>query len=173
MVCSLNANRSNTAMQAAMHTISNSVNPTFKLLLVQEPWWEKITNSYGTVSFPGWQTILPKRPLAEHERPRVVAYYKTGTRVEITLRNDIITDLDTMVLEIKREGSDKDPTRLINIYNQKPLGDQPQTGWTVDRLALANLEPVMTHSQPLRTDVPQSAHGCFPCTRTFFRSVID
>ena len=90
---------------------------------------------------PGWQIILPKRPLKEEERQQVAAYYKLGTHSEVTLRSNIITNLDTMVLEIKREGSNKEPTRLINIYNQKPLGNQPQTGWTIDRLIKANIDP--------------------------------
>ncbi len=66
-ICSLNVNRSNAATHAAMNAIAKSQNPPFDILLVQEPWWEKIHTSYGTVSFMGWQVILPKRPLRERE----------------------------------------------------------------------------------------------------------
>ena len=74
-VCSLNMNRSNTAMHAAMYIIAQSENPVFDIFLVQEPWWEKINQEYRTVSFSGWQTILPKNPIGTVEQPRVAAYY--------------------------------------------------------------------------------------------------
>src|SRR5258707_14646538 len=92
-ICSLNVNRSNAATHAAMNAIAKSKNPTFNILLVQEPWWEKAHTSHGMVSFMGWQVTLPKRPIGEKEQPHVAAYHWQGANIEITLRNDIITDL--------------------------------------------------------------------------------
>ena len=114
-LCSLNVNRSNAATHAAMYIIAKSNNPTFDIFLVQEPWWEKINEEYRTVSFPGWQTILPKHPIKSPEWPRVVAYYKMGANLEVTLRNNIITDLDVMAIEIKRESDTAMAMRIINI----------------------------------------------------------
>ena len=84
-VCSLNANRSNAAMHAAMHSITDNQSPTFDLFLVQEPWWEKINQTHTTVSFPGWQAILPKCPLRNDERPRVAAYFRQDAQLDITV----------------------------------------------------------------------------------------
>ena len=53
-------NWSNAAMHTAMYIITESKEPIFNIFLVQESWWEKINQEYCTVSFPGWQTILPK-----------------------------------------------------------------------------------------------------------------
>src|SRR6266446_3275216 len=89
-ICSLNVNRSNAATHAAMNAIAESKNPKFNIFLVQELWWEKIHTTHGMVSFMGWQVTLPKRPMGEMERPRVAAYHRQGTNVDITLRNDII-----------------------------------------------------------------------------------
>src|SRR5258708_269275 len=114
-LCSLNINWSNADMHMAMYIITESTEPVFDIFLVQEPWWEKINQEYHTVSFPGWQTILPKRPIQTTECPRVVTYHKTGANIEITLRNDIVTDLDVMALDIKREGDENEATRIINI----------------------------------------------------------
>ena len=127
-------------MHAAMQYITVRQNQTLDLFLVQEPWWERVNNVHATASFPGWQVILPKRPLKEDERPRVAAFYRLGVPLEVTLRNDIATDTDVMILDIKREGSTNPPTRMINLYNQKPLGEQ-YSEWTIDRLARANLDP--------------------------------
>src|SRR5258708_4667793 len=144
-ICSLNVNRSNAATHAAMNAIAESQNPPFDiLLLVQEPWWEKIHTSYGMVSFMGWQVILPKRPLGERERPQVAAYHRQGANIEIMLRNNIITDLDIMILDARRESSNREPTHIINIYNQKALGEHQQAEWTIDRLARVTID----HTKP-------------------------
>ncbi len=52
-------NQLNAAMHTAMYIIAKSKDPVYDVFLVQEPWWEKINHKYRTVSFPGWQTILP------------------------------------------------------------------------------------------------------------------
>src|SRR5258708_18091579 len=144
-ICSLNINRSNAATHTAMNAIAKSQNPPFNILLVQEPWWEKIHTSYRTVSFMGWQVILPKRPLREREQPQVAAYHRQGANIEIALRNDIITDPDIMILDARRESSDREPTCIINIYNQKALGEHQQAEWTIDRLARVTIN----HTKPM------------------------
>jgi len=52
-----------------MQVLTESQNPTFNILLIQEPWWEKIHATHRMVSFMGWQTILPKQLLREKEQP--------------------------------------------------------------------------------------------------------
>src|SRR5258708_40323243 len=99
MLCSLNVNWSNAATHAAMYIIAESKDPVYDVLLVQEPWWEKINHEYRTVSFPGWQIILPKHPIQTTECPRVAAYQRINANLEVILCNDIISDLDVMALE--------------------------------------------------------------------------
>src|SRR5260221_8898865 len=125
MLCSLNVNWSNAATHAAMYIIAESKDPVYDVLLVQEPWWEKINHEYRTVSFPGWQIILPKHPIQTTECPRVAAYQRINANLEITLHNDIISNLDVMALNIKREGNPREATRIININNKKQLGEHP------------------------------------------------
>src|SRR5260370_32588229 len=105
-VCSLNMNQSNVATHAAMYIIAESKEPVIDIFLVQEPWWEKINQEYRTVAFPGWQSMLPKHLIQTTECLRVVAYYKMAANLEVTLCKDtnILTDLDAMILKIKREG---------------------------------------------------------------------
>ena len=73
-----------------------------------------------------------------------MAYHRQGANIEITLRNDIITDPDVMILDVRREGSNGEPTCIINIYNQKALGEHQQAEWTIDRLARVNID----HTKP-------------------------
>ncbi len=141
LICSLNVNQLNTAMHAAMYIINQSEDPIFDIFLVQEPWWEKINQEYRTVSLPGWQTILPKQPIQSTEHPRVVAYYKLDTNLEITLCNNFITDLDVMVLDIKREGDIREATWIINIYNQRELGEQPSVIYTSNHITNLHWDP--------------------------------
>ena len=135
LICSLNVNHLNTATHAAMYIIAENKLPPFDIFLIQEPWWEKINQEYKTVAFTGWQTILPKCPVQDTERPRVAAYYRLGANLEVTLQNDILTDLDIMVLEAKRERDPAATMRLINIYNQKELSAQNSQSYTFECLA--------------------------------------
>ncbi len=138
-VCSLNVNRSNTATHAAMHVIREKTDPPFNLLLIQEPWWEKLHNRQATVSFPGWQVILLKSQIIENERPCVTGYYRQGGHLEVTLRTNILSDLNIMILETKRTGDPSNPTRIINTYNQKQLGEQNENIFTIDHLTRIHL----------------------------------
>ena len=140
-VCSLNVNRSNAATHAAMHTIGEKSDPAFDLLLIQELWWEKLHNGQATVSFPGWQVILPKSQITENERPCIAVYYRQGVHLEVTLRTDILSDLNVMILETKRTGNPGNPTRIINLYNQKQLGEHNGSTYTIDCLSRIHLNP--------------------------------
>ncbi len=86
-----------------MHELAHNITMTrqkFDIVLVQEPWW----NGNVTTSFQGWQVILPTT-IKENDCLRVVTYYKLQAGVVITLRTDIASDLDFMILDIKCEGS--------------------------------------------------------------------
>ena len=136
-VCSINVNCSTNAMHELAHNIIMT-KQKFDIILVQEPWW----NSNITTSFQGWQVILPTT-IKENNCPRVVTYYKLQAGIEITLRTDISSDLDFMVLDIKHEGSRHPPTCIINLYNQTKPGEIPSLNFTTDRLANINLHPGM------------------------------
>ena len=129
-VCSVNINRSTNAMHALTHNIANAKRH-FDLVLIQEPWW----NGSITTSFQGWQVILPTPTINDHERPRVVAYYRLQAEIEVTLRTDIGNDLDYMILDIKRNNSSLPTTRIINIYNQRELSESQNISFTAERLA--------------------------------------
>src|SRR5258708_15659871 len=75
------------------------------------------------------------------ECPRVVAYYKIGANLEITLHNDFITDLDVMALDIKRAGDTSKAMRVINIYNQKELGANPSITYTSNHITNLQWDP--------------------------------
>src|SRR6266581_2870945 len=140
MVCSLNINCSNAATQAVMHNISKHRKPAIDILLIQEPWWHKVNNSYISVALKGWQTVLLKQPIAEGDRPRTIAYFRQNANIEPMLRNNIASDLDFMILNIKRNGSTQQPVRLINIYNQKTLVANQRKEFMVERLVDSTLE---------------------------------
>src|SRR5260370_33811179 len=95
-ICSININCSTNAMHALVHNIATS-DSNFDIILIQEPWW----NGNITTSFKGWQVILPAPSFKEYECPRVAAYYRLQASIKITLRPDIHTDLDFMLLDVK------------------------------------------------------------------------
>ena len=49
-----------------------------------------------------------------------------------------------MILDARRDSSDREPTCIINIYNQKALGEHQQAEWTIDRLARVTID----HTKP-------------------------
>ena len=79
--------------------------------------------------------------IKENEHPRVVAYYQLQAGIEITLRMDICSDLDFMILDVRCSGLRHPPTHLINIYNQMELGELQESVYTTDRLASVHLHP--------------------------------
>src|SRR5260370_23793992 len=88
---------------------------------------------------PRMAGILPTPKVRENECPRVTAYYQLGAGIDITLRSDISTNLDFMILDVKCEGSKHPPTCIINIYNQTELGESQVPDYTTDRLASVHL----------------------------------
>src|SRR5260370_25371096 len=104
-------------MHALAHNIATSDYP-YDLILVQELWW----NGSITTSFQGWQVILPSPMIKEHDCPRVIAYYRLQAGIEITLRMDISTNLDFMIIN-------------VNLYNQVEPGNTQDPCYTTDRLA--------------------------------------
>jgi len=123
-----------------MHTLAHNIassNQDPNILLVQEPWW----NSNITTSFQGWQAVLPTPTIKENECLRVVAYYRLQAGIEMTLRTDIGTDLDFMILDVKREGLRHLPTCIINIYNQVELGEAQELRYMTNGLANVNIHP--------------------------------
>ena len=117
-------------MHALAHNIATSDYP-YDLILVQEPWW----NGSMSTSFQGWQVILPSPMIMEHDHPRVVAYYCLQAGIEITLRMDISTNLDFMIINVQHGGSKHPPTCVINLYNQVEPGNTQDPCYTTDRLA--------------------------------------
>src|SRR5258707_2737573 len=118
-VCCININCSTNAMHALTHNIATS-EQDLNILLVQEPWW----NGSITTAFQGWQVIVPTPTIKDSEQPRVAAYYRLQAGIEITLRTDISTDLDFMILDVRCEGTRNPPTHIINLYNQIELGEE-------------------------------------------------
>ncbi len=135
-VCCLNVNHSNAATHTVMHYITTCKDPAFDIILIQEPWWQEINLTYTSVSLSGWQLTLPILNLWLDKHPRTAAYHKIGTGINLTLRTDITQDADFMILNISRERASWAPITLINIYNQKPLNNNPDMlhEWTANRL---------------------------------------
>jgi hypothetical protein len=90
-------------------------------MLHQEPWWHQISareDDFGEACSAGWKVLLPKNSAIPPDcRPRVLAYTRANTDLEIIQRTDIAEDLDIQILGVKCQGANQQVTRLINIYN--------------------------------------------------------
>jgi hypothetical protein len=73
----------------------------------------------GTVFYPAYISILPSRK--EGIRSRVVIFVRKNTPYSYTARPDISNDSDILILQIS--GLEISPFQLINIYNEKGLGE--------------------------------------------------
>src|SRR5260370_34582303 len=82
-----------------------------------------------------WQVILPSPMIKEQDCLIVIAYYQLQARIEITLRMDISSNLDYMILDTQCEGSKHSPTRITNIYNYVEPGEMQDPTYTTDRIA--------------------------------------
>ncbi|KAF8074161.1 Endonuclease/exonuclease/phosphatase, partial [Lyophyllum atratum] len=112
-ILQLNTNRSN----QVCHTLLNAYISRFDLILVTEPWWDKIgTDQIGPVSHTAWTPILPVASVPRGQRPRVMAYVKTRPDFTVTLRSDIAKDLDIQILDIQQ--ANYPTTTIVNIYSQ-------------------------------------------------------
>ena len=109
-----------------MHTsLELAFRATIDFVLIQEPW---IANdNVGTVSHPAYITILPNKK--DNIRPRVAIFARKDTKFSYTARPDIIDDPDILILQISGPGLK--PIQLINLYNEKGLGNNPD--YTVKR----------------------------------------
>src|SRR5213078_4573738 len=106
-----------------MHTCLELAHRTrVDFVLIQEPW---IANdNIGTVSHPAYISILPAP--RDNIRPRVAVFARRDTRYSYTARPDITQDPDILVLQVSGPGLE--PIQLINLYNEKGLGnDQDYT----------------------------------------------
>ena len=116
----------------------------FDIILLQEPWFGPITGTgdlRGGCSHRGWTPLLPTfKTIPDDRRPRVMAYYRQSSLIEVTPRTDLLDDLDIQVIDVKRRGPDQPMTRVINIYNQ---ADADGGSFSVDRLANLRLDPTV------------------------------
>jgi hypothetical protein len=86
-------------------------------ILIQEPWI--VSDNIGTVSHPIYIGILPLRK--EGIRSRVVIFARKIILYSYIARPDISNNSDTLILQISGLGIS--PFQLINIYNEKGLGE--------------------------------------------------
>jgi hypothetical protein len=101
-------------------------------ILMQEPW---IANdNKGTVSHPAYIGILP--PRKEGIRPRVAIFARKNTPYSYTARPDISSNSNILILQVSGPGIS--PFQLINIYNEKGLGEDRE--WTIKR-SLQTIKP--------------------------------
>ncbi|KAJ3830971.1 Endonuclease/exonuclease/phosphatase, partial [Lentinula raphanica] len=86
--------------------------------------------------------ISPTPSAPDTVTPRVYAYVKSSIQAEVTLRTDIISDRDMMILDVKpRKGKQ---VTFIHTYNDPSLGRQ-QPMWRLRHLNLpANQAMVVT-----------------------------
>ena len=121
----VNTRRSN----PRLHAILNS-NKHADLILVQEPWFDKIgtvrsdfdpegTDTLGTVANPLWDILYPKHDTGE--RCKVVAYRRiSSTSFTVTNRLDLASNYHTLTLDIHM---DTETFRIYNIYHDAHTAD--------------------------------------------------
>ncbi|KAJ3967903.1 hypothetical protein EV361DRAFT_806516, partial [Lentinula raphanica] len=97
----------------------------------------------GTVNHAtAWTPISPTPSAPDTSVPRVYAYVKNNIQAEVTLRTDIVSDRDIMVLDVKPRKGRK--VTYIHVYNDPSLGRQ-QALWRLRNLNLpANQAIVVT-----------------------------
>jgi len=112
----------NTARQVQiMHScLEIAFKANIDFVLIQEPWIAR--DNIGTVSHPAYISILP--PRKENIRPRVAIFARKNTPYSYTARPDISTDSDILILQIAGPGIS--PFQLINLYNEKGLGENQE-----------------------------------------------
>jgi exonuclease III len=115
------------------HTLLDiGVKKRIDFLLIQEPWvfCEKNENQeiekFSTIQHSAFFSILPAGKI----RPRVVIYVRKNTNYQFTNRLDVCTSNDVLFLDVF--GENIDSFQLINLYNEKGLGENK--AYTVERL---------------------------------------
>ncbi|KAJ3762101.1 Endonuclease/exonuclease/phosphatase, partial [Lentinula raphanica] len=138
----LNANKK----KAPVLALLNEHIDDFEVILIQEPNWSFIGKDgdrtiMGTVNHASaWTPISPIPSAPDTVVPRVYAYVKTSIQAEVTLRTDIASDRDTMILDVKpRSGK---MVTLIHIYNDPARGRQ-QSLWQLRNLNLPPQQPMV------------------------------
>jgi hypothetical protein len=123
----VNTRRSN----PRLHAILNS-NKQADLILVQEPWFDKIgtvhsdfdpegTDTLGTVANPlgVWDVLYPKHNPGE--RCKVVAYrHISSTSFTVTNRLDLASNYHTLTIDVH---TDTETFRIYNIYHDAHTAD--------------------------------------------------
>lgn len=124
----------------AMHALFSSKELDADLILIQEPWWGRISQNgaEGSVSTPKYSPIIPINPIPQETRPRVMAYVKKGRNdFTITLRTDLLASLDAQILEVKQGHTH--PTLIANIYN--PPANSDTSEFVVDEILKVRWPP--------------------------------
>lgn len=158
----VNARRSN----ARLHAILNS-NKHADLILVQEPWFDKIgtvrsdfepdgIDTFGTVANPLWDILYPK--YNPGERCKVVAYRRiSSTSFTVTNRLDLASNYHTLAIDIH---TNAETFRIYNIYHDAHTAD---TGNETDRASRETRTRSLNHITGLEIDplVPTVIGGDF------------
>ena len=112
-----------------LHAILNS-NKHADLILVQEPWFDKIgtmcsdfepdsTDTLGTVANPLWDILYPK--YNPGERCKVIAYRRiSSTSFTVTNRLDLASNYHTLTIDIH---TDAKTFHIYNIYHDAHTTD--------------------------------------------------
>jgi hypothetical protein len=139
-IFSLNTARKNDVAHHALH-IASTHKRRFDIMLHQEPWYGPISDhEVGEARGNGWTVLTPVVRTPEVvRRPRVMAYVRQNTDLEIVQRTDLIEDYDLQILDIKRQGTLQRTVRVINIYNVPEGGEN----FAVDRLCQLQLDPTI------------------------------
>ncbi|KAF5379794.1 hypothetical protein D9615_005662 [Tricholomella constricta] len=166
----LNTNRSN----HVCHTLLNAYIDRFDLLLITEPWWDKIGNDQiGPVAHAAWTPILPTATIPRGQRPRVIAYTKTRPDFSITLRSDIAQDLDIQVLDVQQ--ANFPTTTIVNIYSQprvkSSIGRRTDASVRLQTLQLPEDDPVIISGDWNQHHPDWSTNNKPPSTKT--RQLVD
>lgn len=160
---------------AATHALLNS-DKGINLLLIQEPWYNKIgtarddnardgTDIRGSATSPEWELIYPG--LTERQHPKVMAYArKNSTRnshtphFTVVPRIDICTHPTLQVMDIVL---DKELWRVINFYHDVRDNTSLQALLDLDINATTPtllIGDFNTHSQSWSPpDTPRSSHA--------------
>ena len=141
---------------ARLHAILNS-NKHANIILVQEPWFNKIgttcsdfepegTNTFGTDSNPLWDIIYPK--YNPGERCKVVAYRCIlSTSFTVMNRLDLLSNYHTLAIDVH---TDAETFHVYNIYHDPHTND---AGNDPDRAARENHIRSLEHITNLEIDL--------------------
>ncbi|KAJ3831298.1 hypothetical protein F5878DRAFT_522747, partial [Lentinula raphanica] len=87
-----------------------------------------------------WTPISPIPSAPDSVVPRVYAYVKTSIQAEVTLRTDIISNRDAMVLDVKPRQGRK--VTIVHVYNDPSRGRQ-QALWQLRNINIPLDQPMV------------------------------